>query len=150
MRPEPVTTPSPGKICWSSPKSVERWVTKRSSSTKLPSSSRRSSRSRAVSFPFLCCWATRSGPPPCSARPCRWCSSSRSLRGSGMEAEDIENGEGGHLCRPRRLFRYRRLFKRRLHRRDDRLIRESNDRQHDPMMNRIHFERLEVERLAFF
>src|SRR5215208_477486 len=113
-----VTTPSPGKICWSSPKSVERWVTKRSSSTKLPSSSRRSSRSRAVSFPFLCCWATRSGPPPCSARPCRWCSSSRSLRGSGMEAEDIENGEGGHLCRPRRLFRYRRLFKRRLHRRD--------------------------------
>src|SRR5579863_2779421 len=53
--------------CSSRPKSVERCVTKRSSSVKLPSSSSTSRRSRADSFP-LACWASRrAAPPPCSA-----------------------------------------------------------------------------------
>jgi len=37
-----------------------------------------------VSLPFLCCCATRAAPPPCSARDWRWCSWSRSCRGSDM------------------------------------------------------------------
>src|SRR6185436_10492274 len=83
--------PSPRYFCWSRPKSVARWVTKRSSSTKLPGSSSRSSRSRAESLPFLCCWAMRSGPPPCSDWACLWCSRSRSSRGVGMGRESTEN-----------------------------------------------------------
>ena len=47
-------------LCFSSPKSVERWVTKASSSTKLSGSSSSSRRSRAVSLPFSCCF--RYGP----------------------------------------------------------------------------------------
>ena len=58
MVPYPVTTPSPRIFFSSSPNSVDRWVTKRSSSTKDPSSRRRSRRSLAESFP-LACWAFR-------------------------------------------------------------------------------------------
>src|SRR5581483_4404388 len=45
-----------------------RWVTKASISSKLPSSSRRSRRSRADSLPRACCWRSRSSPPPRRAR----------------------------------------------------------------------------------
>src|SRR6202142_3879630 len=50
------------------PKSVDRWVTNRPISTKLPGSSKRSRRSRAVSLPASCCLTMRSGPPPTRAR----------------------------------------------------------------------------------
>src|SRR6266550_440302 len=67
IRPCPVTTPSPRYFSSARPKSLERCVTNRSSSTKEPRSSSASSRSRAVSLP-LSCWAwIRSAPPPSSA-----------------------------------------------------------------------------------
>src|SRR3989442_295571 len=59
------------------PKSVQRWVLKRSSSTKLPGSSSWSRRSRAVSFPSACWRWMRSSPPPSSAARLRRSSSSR-------------------------------------------------------------------------
>src|SRR5881397_4435290 len=43
-----------------------------SSSEKLPGSSSRSSRSRAVSLPASCCRRTRSGPPMPAMRSLRW------------------------------------------------------------------------------
>src|SRR6056297_263413 len=46
------------------PKCVERWVTNMSNSSKLPSSSRISMRSRAVSLPLSCCALIRFSPPP--------------------------------------------------------------------------------------
>src|SRR2546425_9904165 len=77
--PWPVTTPSPGMRCVSIPKSWERWTTKRSSSSKVPGSRRRPTRSRAESFPSAFWRARRSGPPPASAsRFRRRSSSSRS------------------------------------------------------------------------
>jgi glycosyltransferase involved in cell wall biosynthesis len=60
--PEPVTTPSPGIFCSSIPKSVQLCSTYMSSSSKLPSSSRMSSRSRAVSLPLACCASIRFSP----------------------------------------------------------------------------------------
>src|SRR6185369_3374839 len=42
---------------------------------------------------FLCCWAMRSGPPPCSDWACLWCSRSRSSRGVGMGRESTGAGE---------------------------------------------------------
>ena len=62
--PYPVTTPSPRKCCLSNPNKVERCVTSMPISSKLPGSSSRSMRSRAVSLP-LACWASmRFSPPP--------------------------------------------------------------------------------------
>ena len=46
------------------PKSVQRCVTYMSNSSKQPSSSSRSSRSRAVSLPLACCASMRLAPPP--------------------------------------------------------------------------------------
>src|SRR5437773_6362124 len=66
IRPYPVTTPSPRYFSSASPKSVERCVTNRSSSTNVPASSSTSSRSRAVILPLSCCAAIRSAPPPSS------------------------------------------------------------------------------------
>src|SRR5213082_2135903 len=66
IRPWPVTTPSPRYFSSARPKSVARWVTKRSSSTNEPGSSSASSRSRAVSLPLSCWVLMRSAPPPSS------------------------------------------------------------------------------------
>src|SRR5262249_24856779 len=52
-------------------KSRQRCSTSLSSSSKLPSSSSRSTRSRAVSLPSRCCRSRRSSPPPASARRVR-------------------------------------------------------------------------------
>src|SRR5215467_1479905 len=76
-------------------KSVQRWVTKRPISTNEPGSSRRSTRSRAVSFPPSCCFLMRSGPPPTSARSL---SSSRRFmwgRGGRDDAGGGRDGGGG-------------------------------------------------------
>src|SRR5581483_6229245 len=78
MRPKPVTTPSPGMRCASSPNSVLRWVTKGSSSWNEPWSSRTRMRSWAVSLFFACCASIRAWPPPSSAA--RRSSRSRSMR----------------------------------------------------------------------
>src|SRR6266702_2770160 len=67
MRPKPVTKPSPAGRCSCMPKSTQRWRTNLSSSSKVPSSSNRWMRSRAVSLPALCSRSRRSGPPPASA-----------------------------------------------------------------------------------
>src|SRR5436190_17642815 len=82
MRPYPLTTPSPGTICSSIPKSRQRCVTSLSSSSKVPSSSSNSTRSRAESLPSLCCRSRRSRPPPASAAPCRRRNSSSLLIGT--------------------------------------------------------------------
>ena len=52
MRPWPLTTPSPGMICCSIPKSWQRCVTSLSTSSNVPGSNRRVMRSRAVSLPL--------------------------------------------------------------------------------------------------
>src|SRR5436190_5807341 len=75
-RPWPVTTPSPGNFCSSIPKSVERWTTNLSNSSKLPSSRKKSIRSRAVILPAARCFSTRAEPPPSSAAAERSLSSS--------------------------------------------------------------------------
>ncbi|MNT49916.1 hypothetical protein D3C72_1867960 [compost metagenome] len=67
MVPQPVTTPSPGMMVSAMPKSVARWVTNMSYSSKLPGSSSTSSRSRAVSLPLPCCASMRRCPPPSRA-----------------------------------------------------------------------------------
>src|SRR6266571_2808296 len=82
MRPYPLTTPSPGTICSSIPKSRQRCVTSLSSSSKEPSSSSSSTRSRAESLPSLCCRSRRSDPPPASAASCRRRNSSSLLIGT--------------------------------------------------------------------
>jgi hypothetical protein len=64
----PVTTPSPLKLLLSMPKSLQRCSTNVPLSKKLPGSSSTDSRSRAVSFPFLCCTWMRFSPPPYSRR----------------------------------------------------------------------------------
>src|ERR1700739_4984729 len=53
------------------PKSVQWWRTNLSSSSKLPSSSNKLIRSRAVNLPALCSRSRRSGPPPASASSLR-------------------------------------------------------------------------------
>ena len=64
MVPHPVTTPSP-EYCWSAiPKSTQRCALNMSNSSKLPSSSSNSTRSRAVSLPLACCASMRRWPPP--------------------------------------------------------------------------------------
>src|SRR5579885_1423763 len=57
------------------PKSLQRWVTKRSISTKLPGSRKRSTRSRAVSLPAAWCLSIRSCPPATRASWVRFSSS---------------------------------------------------------------------------
>src|SRR5688572_25244454 len=59
------------------PKSVQRWVLNLSTSTNVPGSRSRSTRSRAVSLPAACCFLMRSSPPPSSASWLRRASSSR-------------------------------------------------------------------------
>src|SRR5437773_7627213 len=59
------------------PKSRQRWVLKRSNSTKLPGSRSWSTRSRAVSLPSAWRLARRSSPPPSSASRFRRSSSAR-------------------------------------------------------------------------
>src|SRR5579883_3458965 len=76
MRPKPVTTPSAARYFAPSPNSCERFSTRRSTSSKLSSSSSSSMRSRAVSLPDAFCAAMRSGPPPASALRLRLSSSS--------------------------------------------------------------------------
>src|SRR6266436_36548 len=70
-RPNPVTNPSPAGRCASIPKSVQWWRTNLSSSSKVPSSSNKLIRSRAVSLPALCSRSRRSSPPPASASSLR-------------------------------------------------------------------------------
>src|SRR5580692_2606715 len=67
IRPNPVTNPSPVGRISSEPKSTERCRTNLSSSSNVPSSSNKSIRSRAESFPALCSRSLRSAPPPASA-----------------------------------------------------------------------------------
>src|SRR5579863_201772 len=57
------------------PKSLQRWVTSLSVSSKVSSSSRNSMRSRADILPSLCCFSRRCSPPPSSARWSRFFSS---------------------------------------------------------------------------
>src|SRR5580658_9700359 len=57
------------------PKSLQRWVTSLSVSSKVPSSSRNSMRSRADILPSLCWRSRRFSPPPSSARRLRFFSS---------------------------------------------------------------------------
>src|SRR5271157_5879340 len=63
----PVTTPSAGTSLPAIPKRVCRCCANRPTSSKLPASTRASTRSRAVCFPSSLCLAWRSGPPPCSS-----------------------------------------------------------------------------------
>src|ERR1700686_480792 len=72
MVPHPVTTPSPRMRRSSMPKLFVRCIANLSGPGKEPASSSRSMRSRAVSFPLLCC--ERSAAPP------RWIASYRRLR----------------------------------------------------------------------
>src|SRR5579862_4315611 len=73
---------------------LHRCTTKRPISTKVPGSSRRSMRSRAVSFPPSCCFLIRSAPPPASAFAL---SSSSRWIGWGGTIEDV--GMGGVYSR---------------------------------------------------
>ena len=68
ISPYPVTTPSPGTLFLSSPKSSIRDSIKLSTSTKVPGSKSRSILSLAVSLPLLCCFSIRSCPPACRIR----------------------------------------------------------------------------------
>ena len=65
--PQPVTTPSPGILLLSMPKSTQRCSTNMSNSSNEPLSSSSSMRSRAVSLPRLCCASMRFSPPPARA-----------------------------------------------------------------------------------
>src|SRR5262245_57074447 len=94
-RPWPVTTPSPGTICRSMPKSRHRWVTSLSTSSKVSGSNSASIRSRAVSLPASRCRARRSTPPPSSARRSRSCSLSIGfIIVSGARASRSDDGIG--------------------------------------------------------
>mmetsp|Transcript_25303 Transcript_25303/g.60471 ORF Transcript_25303/g.60471 Transcript_25303/m.60471 type:complete len:229 (+) Transcript_25303:831-1517(+) len=79
MRPCPVMTESPGYLSFSMPNSVQRCSRSWSYSRKEPSSMRMERRSRALSFPFLCCESMRFCPPPSSARSRKTLRSSRNL-----------------------------------------------------------------------
>ena len=62
--PLPATTPSPKYCFFSIPKFVQRWSLNISTSSKLPSSSNISMRSRAVYLPRACCFSMAFSPPP--------------------------------------------------------------------------------------
>src|SRR6266436_4815675 len=103
MRPKPVTKPSPAGRCSCMPKSTQRWRTNLSSSSKVPSSSKRWMRSRAVSLPALCSRSRRSGPPPASASSeIRRSSSMRSRCFSGIK---LRLGSDNGSSRGRRFLR---------------------------------------------
>ena len=85
--PQPVTTPSPGILVFSMPKSLERCSTNMSNSSNEPLSSRSSMRSRAVSLPRLCCASMRASPPPRRACSRRCSSLSRMSFMPGPSAE---------------------------------------------------------------
>src|SRR5512136_2984157 len=77
------------------PKSTHWWRTNLSSSSNVPSSRRRWTRSRAVSLPALCSRSRRSGPPPASASAERRRSSSRrSCFSEDRAAADDLSGNG--------------------------------------------------------
>src|SRR5438552_2118314 len=186
IRPYPVTTPSPRYFSSARPKSVDRCVTKRSSSTNVPGSSSASSRSRAVILPFSCCAATRSAPPPspASARFC--CRSSNFSRIDMAENLDTqtprrigrrgvakapsgfeipcteENTKGGRRfgrrpwCRTSPLPSQIHSVSRRLgvclgvFRCFRLVLGPPGGRQHDPMVDRIDLQHLELDRLSLF
>src|SRR5215212_10425503 len=90
--PYPVTTPSAG----ASTPSIARcekcgrpWMP---SSVHVPSSIKRASRSRAVSFSAACCFSIFSEPPPCSILARRSCSSSTSGRRMEVGASVADMG----------------------------------------------------------
>ena len=62
--PHPATTPSPRNCFFSIPKLVQRCSLNMSNSSKLPSSSNMSMRSRAVYLPRACCFSMAFSPPP--------------------------------------------------------------------------------------
>ena len=92
--PYPVTKPSPGIFWFVMPKSEQSWATSRSSSSNVPSSRSRSSRSRAESLPASCCRLARSGPPPSRAAALRR-SSSACLSASFMCAIKVSRASCG-------------------------------------------------------
>src|SRR5690242_5086614 len=80
------------------PKSAHSWRTNLSSSSIVPSSRRRSMRSRAVSLPALCSRSRRSGPPPASASASRRRSSPRRSRCLALAAAaDLSSGKGASI-----------------------------------------------------
>src|SRR5881397_2463649 len=186
IRPWPVTTPSPRYFSSASPKSVERCVTNRSSSTNVPASSSTSSRSRAVILPLSCCAAIRSAPPPSSAAArfcCRRSSFSRidmaenldtwtpgriGRRGvakapSGCEMQVAEeNTKGGHRF-GRRPLCVTSLLPSQIHSAPRRLgvclgvfrcfllvLRPPGGGEDDPMVDGVHLQHLELDRLSLF
>ena len=62
--PTPVTTPADG----ASPSYWSHATRRPISRNRVPSSQSRATRSRAVSLPWRCCFAARSGPPPALTR----------------------------------------------------------------------------------
>src|SRR5471032_681943 len=93
-KPCPATTPSPGTIWLSMPKSRHRWVTSLSTSSKVPGSNSRSIRSRAVSLPAACWRSSRSSPPPSSARRSRSARTSSGFMVGGRRARSGFDGLG--------------------------------------------------------
>src|SRR5215469_13134295 len=84
--PWPVMTPSPTYLRASRPNASVRCTANASSSTKLPESSSRVTRSRALSLPRSCWRAIASS--PAGANDCaRFCASSSSSDSCGMAAE---------------------------------------------------------------
>src|SRR5271154_3283503 len=81
--------PSPKYFCSAIPKSLQRCVTSLSVSSNVPSSSRKSTRSRADILPSLCWRSRRCAPPP------SWASRSRRLSSAIFSSSFI----GGHYRR---------------------------------------------------
>src|SRR5215469_8172835 len=89
------------------PKSLQRCVTSLSVSSKVPSSSRNSMRSRADILPSLCCFSRRLAPPPSSARWSRFLSSSSFCSrfiGGDYRREEVLHSWGGGRKKKRRVF----------------------------------------------
>src|SRR5664279_2878740 len=107
MVPNPVITPSVYGRCSSSPMPWDRWRASMSSSWKEPSSSRYSTRSRAVILPLEWCFSTARGDPALRASSRRSASSSsRRVIGTSMAPEGsgpVGRGpSGGRAACPRR------------------------------------------------
>src|SRR5439155_16510086 len=177
IRPYPVTTPSPRYFSSASPKLVHRCVTNRSSSTNVPGSSSASSRSRAVILPFSCWAAIRSAPPPSAASArlrCRSSNFSRIVIGQNLGGSDrtattrrtdaqgrtrareqefllplavfpCASAASVRLALPRLvlIFLLRGL-------RRPLFLGPSGGREHDPMMDGVHLQHLELYRLSLF
>src|SRR5215469_1105868 len=100
--PWPVMTPSPTYLRASRPNASVRCTANASSSTKLPESSSRVTRSRALSLPRSCCRAIASS--PAGANDCaRFCASCSSSDSCGMAAEFRAIAAPASSL-PRRLF----------------------------------------------